>query len=124
MRSDAFIGSFDLNLASVYESPDHAILHKWLLLGEPEDPQAGSKGYLKVAIVILGPGDEAPASLLSKLRMSIGFWLDVLEVPVFTLYMHNNEWLLYRWNAVMLLPIIVKPLVLIIYDGISFGTTG
>uniref|UniRef100_A0A5K3EPQ9 C2 domain-containing protein n=1 Tax=Mesocestoides corti TaxID=53468 RepID=A0A5K3EPQ9_MESCO len=60
LRSDAFIGSFELNLASVYESPGHAILHKWLLLGEPEDPQAGSKGYLKIAIVILGPGDEAP----------------------------------------------------------------
>lgn len=60
LRSDAFIGSFELNLAAVYESPKHAIMHKWLLLGEPEDPQAGSKGYLKMAIVILGPGDEAP----------------------------------------------------------------
>ncbi|KAM7540784.1 hypothetical protein Aperf_G00000029183 [Anoplocephala perfoliata] len=60
LRADAFIGSFELNLAAVYESPNHAILHKWLLLGEPEDPQAGSKGYLKMAIVILGPGDEGP----------------------------------------------------------------
>lgn len=60
LRSDALIGSFELPLAAVYESPGHAIMHKWLLLGEPEDPQAGSKGYLKVAIVILGPGDEAP----------------------------------------------------------------
>nr|CDS32028.1 myoferlin [Hymenolepis microstoma] len=60
LRSDAFIGSFELSLAAVYESPNHAIMHKWLLLGEPEDPQAGSKGYLKMAIVILGPGDEAP----------------------------------------------------------------
>ncbi|KAM3186213.1 hypothetical protein ACTXT7_004799 [Hymenolepis weldensis] len=60
LRADAFIGSFELNLAAVYESPNHAIMHKWLLLGEPEDPQAGSKGYLKMAIIILGPGDEAP----------------------------------------------------------------
>ncbi|CDS40655.1 myoferlin [Echinococcus multilocularis] len=60
LRSDAFIGSFELSIAAVYESPNHAIMHKWLLLGEPEDPQAGSKGYLKVALVVLGPGDEAP----------------------------------------------------------------
>ncbi|VDL89995.1 unnamed protein product [Schistocephalus solidus] len=62
MRSDAHIGSFELDLAAVYESPNHAIMHKWLLLGEPEDPLAGAKGYLKIATVILGPGDEAPVS--------------------------------------------------------------
>ncbi|KAL7062964.1 hypothetical protein AAHC03_0807 [Spirometra sp. Aus1] len=61
MRSDAHIGTFELDLAAVYESPNHSIMHKWLLLGEPEDPLAGAKGYLKVAMVILGPGDEAPS---------------------------------------------------------------
>ncbi|VDK71593.1 unnamed protein product [Dibothriocephalus latus] len=60
LRADAHIGTFELDLASVFESPNHAIMHKWLLLGEPEDPLAGAKGYLKVAMVILGPGDEAP----------------------------------------------------------------
>ncbi|KAM7540290.1 hypothetical protein Aperf_G00000029285 [Anoplocephala perfoliata] len=66
LRADAFIGSFELNLAAVYESPNHAILHKWLLLGEPEVPQAGSKGYLKISVVILGPGDDAPDLKLNE----------------------------------------------------------
>uniref|UniRef100_A0A8C2TLC7 Dysferlin n=1 Tax=Coturnix japonica TaxID=93934 RepID=A0A8C2TLC7_COTJA len=38
----------------------HAILRRWLLLSDPEDFAAGAKGYLKVSLVVLGPGDEAP----------------------------------------------------------------
>uniref|UniRef100_A0A8C9G5Z1 Dysferlin n=1 Tax=Pavo cristatus TaxID=9049 RepID=A0A8C9G5Z1_PAVCR len=38
----------------------HAILRRWLLLSDPEDFTAGAKGYLKVSLLVLGPGDEAP----------------------------------------------------------------
>ncbi|XP_029819588.1 dysferlin-like, partial [Manacus vitellinus] len=38
----------------------HAFLRKWLLLSDPEDLSAGAKGYLKVSVLVLGPGDEAP----------------------------------------------------------------
>uniref|UniRef100_A0A493TI26 Dysferlin n=1 Tax=Anas platyrhynchos platyrhynchos TaxID=8840 RepID=A0A493TI26_ANAPP len=41
-------------------SPEHAFLRKWLLLSDPEDFSAGAKGYLKVSLFVLGPGDEAP----------------------------------------------------------------
>ncbi|CAH8518420.1 unnamed protein product [Dicrocoelium dendriticum] len=44
-----------------YEEPMHCMLNKWLLLSNPDDPMAGAKGYLKISIVILGPGDEAPS---------------------------------------------------------------
>ncbi|NXP76311.1 DYSF protein, partial [Ramphastos sulfuratus] len=40
--------------------PEHAFLRKWLLLSDPEDFSAGAKGYLKVSLFVLGPGDEAP----------------------------------------------------------------
>lgn len=43
--------------------PEHAILRRWLLLSDPEDFTAGAKGYLKVSLLVLGPGDEAPVSI-------------------------------------------------------------
>ncbi|KAL8566025.1 hypothetical protein ACOMHN_062754 [Nucella lapillus] len=61
LRSDALIGSFKCDVGLVYDEPQHAFLNKWLLLGDPEDIMAGAKGYLKISVVILGPGDEAPS---------------------------------------------------------------
>uniref|UniRef100_A0A8C3KLG6 Dysferlin n=1 Tax=Calidris pygmaea TaxID=425635 RepID=A0A8C3KLG6_9CHAR len=49
--------SMGLNL---FFSLEHAFLRKWLLLSDPEDFSAGAKGYLKVSLFVLGPGDEAP----------------------------------------------------------------
>uniref|UniRef100_A0A8B9PQK7 Dysferlin n=1 Tax=Apteryx owenii TaxID=8824 RepID=A0A8B9PQK7_APTOW len=42
------------------EGRKHAFLRKWLLLSDHEDFSAGAKGYLKVSLFVLGPGDEAP----------------------------------------------------------------
>uniref|UniRef100_A0A8C2TRW6 Dysferlin n=1 Tax=Coturnix japonica TaxID=93934 RepID=A0A8C2TRW6_COTJA len=49
-----------VDVESIYSEPRHAILRRWLLLSDPEDFAAGAKGYLKVSLVVLGPGDEAP----------------------------------------------------------------
>uniref|UniRef100_A0A8D2Q8W8 Dysferlin n=1 Tax=Varanus komodoensis TaxID=61221 RepID=A0A8D2Q8W8_VARKO len=40
--------------------PEHAFVRKWLLLSDPEDFSAGARGYLKVSLYVLGPGDEVP----------------------------------------------------------------
>lgn len=42
----------------------HAYLRKWLLLSDPDDFSAGARGYLKASLCVLGPGDEAPVSML------------------------------------------------------------
>ncbi|XP_043537059.1 myoferlin-like, partial [Chiloscyllium plagiosum] len=60
LRADSMIGVFKLDIGSVYDLPDHAVLRKWLLLYEPDDVQSMAKGYLKVSIIILTAGDEAP----------------------------------------------------------------
>ena len=44
----------------IYDEPQHSLIHKWLLLSDPEDQLAGAKGYLKICATILGPGDDAP----------------------------------------------------------------
>lgn len=61
LRSDALIGSFKCDVGLVFDAPGHALLNKWLLLSDPDDTMAGAKGYLKVSVVVLGPGDEAPS---------------------------------------------------------------
>lgn len=48
---------------SLFSPLEHAFLRKWLLLSDPEDFSAGAKGYLKVSLFVLGPGDEAPVSI-------------------------------------------------------------
>lgn len=39
-------------------------MRKWLLLKDPDDSTMGARGYLKVSIIIMGTGDEAPVSSL------------------------------------------------------------
>lgn len=63
-RSDALIGSFKLDIGYVYDEPKHSLICKWLLLGDTEDCMSGAKGYLKVTINVLGPGDEVPVSVI------------------------------------------------------------
>nr|XP_041571493.1 dysferlin isoform X7 [Taeniopygia guttata] len=59
-RTDSVIGEFRMDVETVYSEPKHAFRRKWLLLSDPEDFSAGAKGYLKVTVCVLGPGDEAP----------------------------------------------------------------
>ena len=56
-----------LDLGRVFDEEKHAILHKWLLLADPEDPTSSAKGYVKVCVAIIGPGDEPPVALASIL---------------------------------------------------------
>uniref|UniRef100_A0A8C3IJP6 Dysferlin n=1 Tax=Chrysemys picta bellii TaxID=8478 RepID=A0A8C3IJP6_CHRPI len=53
LRTDSVIGEFRVTIC-------HALLRKWLLLSDSEDFSAGAKGYVKVSLFVLGPGDEAP----------------------------------------------------------------
>lgn len=47
-------------MGRVFDEEKHAIIHKWLLLADPEDPTSNAKGYVKVCVAIIGPGDEPP----------------------------------------------------------------
>ncbi|XP_055682391.1 otoferlin [Lutzomyia longipalpis] len=57
MRSGTLIGSFKIDLKTVYDATDHQFFHKWALLTDPEDFISGPKGYLKCDIGIIGKGD-------------------------------------------------------------------
>ena len=62
LRSDMRIGAFKMDMALIYSEAKHSITRKWLLLSDDGDRMTGAKGYLKVSVNILGPGDEAPVN--------------------------------------------------------------
>ncbi|XP_066930260.1 otoferlin-like isoform X4 [Clytia hemisphaerica] len=55
------IGSFKLDIGTVYAQQDHRFVRRWAVLTDPEETLgasgAGVKGYLKVDITVLGKGD-------------------------------------------------------------------
>ncbi|XP_016074714.1 PREDICTED: fer-1-like protein 5 [Miniopterus natalensis] len=60
LRSNAEIGRFQTDIGFIYHSPGHALQRKWLGLCQPNEPNNGVRGYLKVTICALGVGDQAP----------------------------------------------------------------
>lgn len=66
LRSDSLIGSFKCDIGLIYESAQHSLLNKWLLLTDPEDTLSGPKGYLKMSASVIGPGDQAPSFKATK----------------------------------------------------------
>ncbi|XP_048474447.1 myoferlin-like [Rhincodon typus] len=59
-QSVPLLFEFFVTVLRRYSVTDHAVLRKWLLLYEPDDVQSMAKGYLKVSIIVLTAGSEAP----------------------------------------------------------------
>ncbi|XP_054723978.1 otoferlin-like [Uloborus diversus] len=57
IRSGKVIGTFKLDVGTVFGQPDHQFYHKWALLTDTDDITAGPKGYLKCDISVAGKGD-------------------------------------------------------------------
>ncbi|XP_042320398.1 fer-1-like protein 6 [Sceloporus undulatus] len=56
------IGSFKVDLGTVYNQPGHQFCDKWALLTDPADIRTGAKGYLKCDISVAGKGETIQAS--------------------------------------------------------------
>uniref|UniRef100_A0A663N7Q7 Fer-1 like family member 6 n=1 Tax=Athene cunicularia TaxID=194338 RepID=A0A663N7Q7_ATHCN len=56
------IGSFKVDLGTVYGQPGHQFCDKWALLTDPADIRTGAKGYLKCDISVTGKGDAIQAT--------------------------------------------------------------
>ncbi|XP_050539137.1 otoferlin-like isoform X2 [Daktulosphaira vitifoliae] len=57
LRSGTVVGSFKIDLCTVYNTHEHQFYHKWALLTDPDDVAGGPKGYLKCDISVIGKGD-------------------------------------------------------------------
>ncbi|XP_066563265.1 otoferlin isoform X1 [Amia ocellicauda] len=58
LRSGTLVGTFKLDVGTVYSQPEHQFYHKWAILSDPDDITAGVKGYLKCDIAVVGKGDN------------------------------------------------------------------
>ncbi|XP_068037761.1 fer-1-like protein 6 isoform X3 [Anomalospiza imberbis] len=56
------IGSFKVDLGTVYIQPGHQFCDKWALLTDPADIRTGAKGYLKCDLSVTGKGDAIQAA--------------------------------------------------------------
>lgn len=57
LRAGKIIGSFKLDVGTVFAQTDHQFYHKWALLTDPDDVFSGAKGYAKCDILVAGKGD-------------------------------------------------------------------
>uniref|UniRef100_A0A7N6BSD7 C2 domain-containing protein n=1 Tax=Anabas testudineus TaxID=64144 RepID=A0A7N6BSD7_ANATE len=52
------VGTFKMDVGTVYSQPEHQFYHKWAILSDPDDITAGCKGYVKCDIAVVGKGDN------------------------------------------------------------------
>ncbi|XP_062857468.1 otoferlin isoform X2 [Trichomycterus rosablanca] len=62
LRSGTLVGTFKIDIGTIYSQPEHQFYHKWAMLTDPDDITAGCKGYVKCDIVVLAKGDNAKTS--------------------------------------------------------------
>ncbi|KAM3861226.1 otoferlin isoform 2-T2 [Diretmus argenteus] len=58
LRSGTLVGTFKLDVGTVYSQPEHQFYHKWAMLSDPDGITAGCKGYIKCDIAVVGKGDN------------------------------------------------------------------
>uniref|UniRef100_A0A8K9XXV2 Fer-1 like family member 6 n=1 Tax=Oncorhynchus mykiss TaxID=8022 RepID=A0A8K9XXV2_ONCMY len=56
------VGSFKMDVGTVYRQPGHQFTNKWAVLTDPADIRTGVKGYLKCDISVMGKGDAIQPS--------------------------------------------------------------
>ncbi|XP_058247416.1 fer-1-like protein 6 isoform X2 [Hemibagrus wyckioides] len=56
------VGTFKIDVGTVYNQPGHQFTNKWAALMDPTDVNTGVKGHLKCDICVTGKGDVLPRS--------------------------------------------------------------
>ncbi|KAM5135525.1 fer-1-like protein 4 [Mantella aurantiaca] len=62
------LGSFKIDVGTVYNQQDHRFLQKWAVITDPKDTRAGIKGFVKCNLSVVTKGDSlaAPPSTTSS----------------------------------------------------------
>ncbi|XP_042202932.1 fer-1-like protein 4 [Callorhinchus milii] len=56
------IGTFKIDVATIYNQPDHMFHHKWAILTDLQDIKAAIRGYVKCDVAVLQKGDTVESS--------------------------------------------------------------
>ncbi|XP_075994487.1 fer-1-like protein 4 [Genypterus blacodes] len=59
------IGSFKIDIATVFSQPDHRFYQKWAPLTDPADTRSGIKGYVKASLAVVMKGEAMSLPVLS-----------------------------------------------------------
>ncbi|XP_071615826.1 fer-1-like protein 4 [Heliangelus exortis] len=51
------LGTFRMDVVTVYDQPDHRFFQKWAVISDPTDTRAGVKGFVKCNISVTARGD-------------------------------------------------------------------
>ncbi|GAB6022296.1 hypothetical protein CHUAL_006419 [Chamberlinius hualienensis] len=57
IRTGTVLGSFKMDVGTVWSQRDKQFFHKWAILTDPQDPIGIPKGYIKCDISVIGKGD-------------------------------------------------------------------
>ncbi|XP_014885626.1 fer-1-like protein 4 [Poecilia latipinna] len=60
------IGTFKIDISTVYSQPDHRFYQKWAPLTDPTDTRSGVKGFVRASLSVLMKGDALRMPSLSK----------------------------------------------------------
>ncbi|PVD23896.1 hypothetical protein C0Q70_17171 [Pomacea canaliculata] len=72
LRSGNIVGTFKLDVSTVYRSRGHQFYHKWAMLTDPEDINGGLKGYLKCDIAVPQKSDKDEDDVEANLLLPDG----------------------------------------------------
>eukprot|EP01114_Cavostelium_apophysatum_P012665 TRINITY_DN2890_c0_g1_i2.p1 TRINITY_DN2890_c0_g1~~TRINITY_DN2890_c0_g1_i2.p1 ORF type:complete len:2032 (+),score=608.70 TRINITY_DN2890_c0_g1_i2:72-6098(+) len=97
---DVEIGSFEFDLATIYDLDGHELYRKWVALSDKASKFQGVQGYLKLSITALGPGDTSPPhneeEEMDEEEEGEDLQSMVLLPPSLTTVIHNLEINVYR----------------------------
>ncbi|XP_017286969.1 fer-1-like protein 4 [Kryptolebias marmoratus] len=66
------IGTFKIDISTVYSQPDHRFYQKWAPLTDPADTRSGVKGYVKATLSVLMKGEALRMPSLPSASSSAG----------------------------------------------------
>ncbi|XP_077434597.1 fer-1-like protein 4 isoform X2 [Vanacampus margaritifer] len=58
------VGTFKIDIATVFRQPEHRFYQKWAPLTDPADTRSGAKGYVKATLSVLMKGEALNAASL------------------------------------------------------------
>ena len=94
--SNDFIGKFTVDAAYIYQlNSDHELYRKWVVLTDTTDVTEGVRGYLRVTINVLGPGDRPP---VHDERKDLKIKDDAGENHIFSPGHIDKTWYLMKFN--------------------------
>ncbi|XP_056293793.1 fer-1-like protein 4 [Pseudoliparis swirei] len=64
------IGTFKIDISTVFNQPDHRFYQKWAPLTDPEDTRSGIKGYVKASLSVLMTGDPVIINSMPSTSLS------------------------------------------------------